>query len=61
MPDRRLALTNISGALQQQADALQALTNSDDADLPIGMRLLQDAIDRINVAASAPLDRQTDI
>ena len=60
MPDRRLALTNISGALQQ-ADALQALTNSDDADLPIGMRLLLDAIDRINVAASAPLDRQTDI
>lgn len=61
MPNRRLALTNISGALQQQADALQALTNSDDADLPIGMRLLLDAINRINVAASAALDRRTDI
>jgi len=59
MPDRRLALTNISSALQQQANALQALTNPDDADLPIGMRLLLDAIDRVNVAASASLDRRT--
>ncbi len=56
MPDRRLALTNISSALQQQAAALQALTHPDDADLPIGMHLLLDAIDRVNVAASASLD-----
>jgi len=61
MPDRRLALTNISSALRQQADTLQAPTNSDNADLPIGMRLLLDAIDRINVAASTHLDRRNDI
>ena len=54
MPDRRLALTNIASALQQQAAALQALTSPHDSDLPIGMRLLLDAIDRVNVAASAP-------
>ncbi|KHA64265.1 hypothetical protein [Sphingomonas sp. Ant20] len=59
MPDRRLALTNIASALQQQATALQALTKPDDSDLPVGMRLLLDAIDRVNVAASAPLDRRT--
>jgi len=56
MPDQRLALTNISNALQQQAAALQALTHPDDADLPIGMNLLLDAIDRVHVAASAFLD-----
>ena len=61
MPDRRLALTNISSALQQQAAALQAFTNPDDADLPIGMHLLLDAIDRVNVAASTSFDRRNDI
>ena len=61
MPDRRLALTNIASALQQHAAALQALTKPDDSDLPIGMRLLLDAIDRVNVAASAPLNRGTTI
>ena len=60
MPDRHLALTNIASTLQQ-ADALQALTRPDDSDLPIGMRLLLDAIDRVNVAASAPLDGRTAI
>jgi hypothetical protein len=59
MPDRRLALTNISSALQEQAAALQALTQPGDSDLPIGWRLLLDAIDRVNVAASAPLDART--
>ena len=59
MPDRHLALTNIASALQQQAAALQALTKPDDSDLPIGMRLLLDAIDRVNVAASTPLDRRS--
>jgi hypothetical protein len=61
MPDRRLALTNIASALQQQATALQHLTEPDDSDLPIGMRLLLDAIDRVNVAAAAPLHRRTAI
>ncbi len=59
MPDRRQALTNISSALQEQAAALQALTQPDDSDLPIGWRLLLDAIDRVNVAASAPVDART--
>jgi len=61
MPDRRLALTNISSALQQQAAALQAFTNPDDADLPIGMHLLLDAIDRVNVAAFTSFDRRNEI
>lgn len=50
MPDRRPALKNISSALRQQARALQAVTQPGDSDLPIGMRLLLDAIDRIDVA-----------
>jgi len=61
MPDRRLALTNISSALQQQAAPLQAFTNPDDADLPIGMHLLLDAIDRVNVAAFTFFDRRNEI
>ncbi len=61
MPDRHLTLTNIASTLRQQAEALQALTRPDYRDLPIGMRLLLDAIDRVNVAASAPLDGRTAI
>ena len=59
MPDRRLALTNISIALKEQAGALQALTEPGDSNLPIVWRVLLDAIDRINFAASAPVDRRT--
>ncbi len=61
MPDRRLALTNISIALQEQAGALQALTEPDDSDLPIIWCTLLDTIDRIDFAASAPLDGRTTI
>lgn len=59
MPHRRLALTNISIALQEQAGALQALTEPGDSDLPIIWCALLDAIDRIEFAASVPLDRRT--
>ena len=51
MPDRRPALKEISSALRQSAVALQALTEPGDSDLPIGMRLLLDAIDRIDVVS----------
>ncbi len=51
MPDRRPALRDISSALRLQADALQALTQPGDSDLPIGMRLLLDAIDRVDLAS----------
>ena len=68
MPDRHLALTNIASALQQQADALQeqagalqALTQPGDSDLPIIWCVLLEAIDRIDFAASAPLDGRTAI
>jgi len=61
MTDRRLALTNISIALQEQAGALQALTQPGDSDLPIIWCVLLDAIDRIDFAASAPLDGRTAI
>ena len=59
MPNRRQTLTNISSALQEQAAALQVLTQPGDNDLPIGWRPLLDAIDRVNVAATAPLDCRT--
>lgn len=58
MPDRRQALTNISSPLQQAVQGLQALTQPGDSDLPIGMRHLLDAIDRVDVAAVAHLDRR---
>ena len=61
MPDRSLALTNISTVLQEQAGALQALTQPGDSDLPIVWRVLLDVIDRIDFAASAPLDGRTAI
>ena len=61
MPDRRLALTNISLALQEQAGALQALTQPGDSDLPIIWCVVLDAIDRIDFAASPPLDGRTAI
>ena len=51
MPDRRPALKDISRALRRQAEALQGLTQPGDSDLPIGMRLLLDAIDRIDVVS----------
>jgi len=58
MPDRREALTNISSSLQQTVLALQALTQPGDEHLPIGMRHLLDAIDRVDVAATDYLDRR---
>ncbi len=58
MPDRREALTNISSSLQQTVDALQALTQPDDRDLPICIIRLLDAIDLVDVAATADLDRR---
>jgi hypothetical protein len=58
MPDRREALTKISSSLQQTVLALEALTQPDDEHLPIGMRHLLDAIDRVDVAATAHLDRK---
>ncbi len=58
MPDRREALRNISSSLTQTVDALQALTQPDDSDLPIGMRHLLDAIDRVDLAANAVADRR---
>lgn len=58
MPDRRGALTNISSSLHQTVLALQALTQPGDEHLPIGMCHLLDAIDRVDVAATANLDRR---
>jgi hypothetical protein len=58
MPDRREALAQISSNLQQAVQALQALTQPGDSDLPISMRHLLDAIDRVDLAASAHLDRR---
>jgi len=58
MPDRREALRNISSSLTQTVDALQALTEPNDSDLPIGMRHLLDAIDRFELAADAVADRR---
>jgi hypothetical protein len=59
MPDRREALTHISSLLQQAARALQALTQLGDTDIPAGMRHLLDAIDRVDTAAGAATDRQS--
>ncbi len=53
MPDRREALVHISNSLQQAAEALRALTQPGDTDIPAGMRHLLDAIDRVDTAASA--------
>ncbi len=58
MPDRREALTNISKALWEQAHALQELNLASDHDIPQCLRLLLDAIDYVDVAASAHLDRR---
>ncbi len=58
MPDRREALRTISSSLTQTVDALQALTEPNDRDLPIGMRHLLDAIDRVHLAANAVADRR---
>jgi hypothetical protein len=52
MPDRREALTNISSSLQQAAVGLEALTQPGDEHLPIDMRHLLNAIDRVDVAPS---------
>ena len=57
MPDPR-ELTNISASLQQAAVALRALTEPGDEHLPYAMRHLLDAIDRVDVAATARLDRR---
>ncbi len=59
MPDRREALTHISSSLQQAAQALQALTQPGDTNIPTGMRHLLDAIDRVDVAAGPVTDRQS--
>lgn len=55
MPDRREALTSILNDLQQAKVALQALTHPQDENLPLGMRHLLDAIDRVDTAATAHL------
>ena len=57
MTDRREALSTVSAALREQVVALQALGEPRDHDLPIGMRLLLDAIDRVDRAAGADLDQ----
>ncbi len=59
MPDQREALIHISSSLQQAAQALQALPQPDDTDIPAGMRHLLDAIDRVDTAVGAVTDRQS--
>ena len=53
MPDRRLALKTVSSALLQQVAALEALTQPGDEILPESMRLLLDAIDRVDAGVRA--------
>ncbi|MEG3169218.1 hypothetical protein U1737_13575 [Sphingomonas sp. LB3N6] len=55
MPDRR-DLKNIANTLREQAQKLQAFNLPSDHDIPQGMRLLLDAIDRVDVAVLSNFD-----
>ena len=59
MPDRSTALSTVSASLREQVVAMEALSEPSDHHLPFAMRHLLDAIDRVDVAVGASMDRRT--
>jgi hypothetical protein len=58
MPDRREFLNAISDALLLQHGVIRSCDESEEHSLIMAARLLRDAVDYINVAATAHLDRR---